>query len=79
MIIALFALGVLSDRSILRGPDNIDLRYSPLSPTAAPMIVHQNSVCVSLNVVGLSLILGGLNHGISDSLLTVSMQTVGMV
>jgi hypothetical protein len=78
MIIALFALGVLSDRSILRDRI-IDLRYSPLSPTAAPMIVHQNSVCVSLHVVGLSLILGGLNHGISDSLLTVSMQTVGLV
>jgi hypothetical protein len=56
----------------------MDLRYSPLSPTAA-LIVHQNSVCVSLEVVGLSLILGGLNHGISDSLLTVSMPTVGLV
>jgi hypothetical protein len=42
------------------GPDNLDLRYPPLSPTAAPMIVHQNSVCVSLNPldVRLPLILG---------------------
>jgi hypothetical protein len=29
------------------GRDNMDLRYPPLSPTATPMIVHQNSVCVS--------------------------------
>jgi hypothetical protein len=57
----------------------MDLRYPPLSPTAAPMIVHQNSVYVSLKVVGPSLILGGLNHGISESLLTVSMLTVGLV
>ena len=61
------------------GPDNMDLRYPPLSPTAAPMVVHQNSVCASLNpldVVRLSLILVILNPGIADSLLTVSMFTV---
>jgi hypothetical protein len=28
----------------------MDLRSPPLSPTAAPMIVHQNSVCVSLSL-----------------------------
>ena len=61
------------------GPDNLDLPYPPLSSTAAPMIVHQNSVCASLdplNVVKLPLILGIPNPGVADSLLTVSMSTV---
>jgi hypothetical protein len=44
------------------------------------MIVHQNSVCVSLSLgpldVGLPLILGDPNPGIVESLLTVSMSTV---
>ena len=81
--LALFALCVLSGRSILR--DQIiwtNLLFPPLSPTTAPIIVHRNSACASLNpldVVRLSLILRFLNHGISDSLLTVSMSTVDLV
>ena len=51
----------------------MDLRYPPLSPTAAPMIVHQNSVCVSLSLgplkVGLPLILVNPNPGIAESVL----------
>jgi hypothetical protein len=60
------------------GRDNVDLRYPPLSPTAAPMIVHQNSVCVFLSPldVRLSLILENPNPGMAESLLTVSMSTV---
>jgi hypothetical protein len=57
----------------------MDLRYPPLSPTATPMIVYQNSVCASLNpldVVRLPLILGMPNLGIADALLTVSMSAV---
>ena len=57
----------------------MDLRYPPLSPTAAPMIVHPNSACASLDpldVVRLPLILGIPNLGIADSLLTVSMSIV---
>jgi hypothetical protein len=68
----------------------MDLRSPPLSLTAAPMIVHQNSVCVSLSlspldvrlpleVVRLPLILGNPNPGIAESLLTVSMSTVDLV
>jgi len=58
----------------------MDLRYPPLSPTAAPMIVHQNSVCVSLGPlnVRLPLILVNPNPGIAESLLTVSMSTVDL-
>src|SRR4051794_37940503 len=83
LTIALFRLCVLSDRSILR--DQIiwtDLRFSPLSSIAAPIIVHRNSACASLNpldAVSLSLILRVLNHGISDSLLTVSMSIIDLV
>ena len=43
------------------GLDNMDLRYLPLSPTAAPMVLCQNSVCASLDaldLVRLHLILG---------------------
>jgi len=60
------------------GRGNMDLRYPPLSPTAAPMVVHQNSVYASLDPldVRLPLILGMPNPGIADSLLTVSMSTV---
>jgi hypothetical protein len=58
------------------GRDNVDLRYPPLSPTAAPMIVRQNSVCVSLSLgplkVALPLILVNPNPGIAESLSTVS-------
>jgi hypothetical protein len=50
----------------------MDLRYPPLSPTAAPMVVCQNSVCASLN----PLTLGMPIPGIADSLLIVSMSTV---
>jgi hypothetical protein len=76
--ITFFALYLLLNKSILRGPDNVDLRCSPLSPTAAPVVVHQDSVYASLNPldVRLSLILGVLNLGIADSLLTVSISTV---
>jgi len=53
------------------GPDNMDLRYSPLSPTVVPMIVHQNSVYVSLSPldVRLPLILVNPNPGIVEPLL----------
>src|SRR5271154_1820535 len=61
------------------GPDNIDLRFPPLSPTAVPVIVHQNSVCVSLAPlhvsslgplhVRLPLILVNPNPGIVEPLL----------
>src|SRR5436305_12392659 len=59
-----------------KGPDNMDLPYPSLSPTAVPMILYQNSVCASLNPVRLSLILAISNPGIAESLLTVSMFTV---
>ena len=51
--------------------DRIDLRFPPLSPTAVPVIVHQNSVCVSLGPldVRLPLILVNPNPGIAESLL----------
>src|SRR4051794_5648040 len=55
----------------------MDLRYPPLSPTAAPIVVCQNSVYASLDpldVVRLPLILGTPNPGIADSLLTVSIS-----
>jgi hypothetical protein len=74
LTIALFTLCVLSDRNILR--DQI------ISSIAAPIIVHRNSACASLNpldVVRLSLIVRVLNHGISDSLLTVSMSIIDLV
>jgi hypothetical protein len=55
------------------GPDNnnMDLRFPPLSPTAALMVVHQDSVCASLDPldVRLPLILVMPNPGIADSLL----------
>jgi hypothetical protein len=54
-------------------------RYPPLSPTAAPMIIHPNSACASLDpldVVGLPLILIIPNLAIADSLLPVSMSIV---
>jgi hypothetical protein len=56
----------------------MDLRYPPLSSTAAPIVVHQDPVCASLDHldVRLPLILGMPNPGIADSLLTVSMSTV---
>jgi hypothetical protein len=31
------------------GPDNMDLRYSPLSPTAALIVADQDSIYASLN------------------------------
>ena len=83
MTIALFALCVLSGRSILK--DQIiwmDLRFPPLSPTAPRMIVHRNSACASLDpldVVRLPLILGVPNPGIAETLSTVSMSTVDLV
>jgi hypothetical protein len=61
------------------GPDNIALHHLSLSSTAAPMVVHQNLVCAFLDhliVVNPPLILGILNPGIPDSLLTVSMSIV---
>ena len=79
VIIALFALCIWSDTSILKGPDNIALHHLPLFSIAAPMVVHQNLVCAFLDrltVVNLLLILGILNLGIPDSLLTVSMSIV---
>jgi hypothetical protein len=74
--IALFALCVLSGRSILRDQTIwTDLR-------APPIIVHRNSAYASLDpldIVGLPLIPGAPNPGIAESLLTVSMSTVGLV
>jgi hypothetical protein len=59
----------------------MNLRYPLLSPTAAPIIVHQNPAYVSLSPlnVRLLLILGNPNPGIAESLLTVSMPTVDLV
>jgi hypothetical protein len=57
----------------------MDLRYSSLSPTAAAMVVDQNSIYASSNSLGvlrLHLIVGLRNLGIADSLLTVSMFTL---
>ena len=79
VIIALFVLGYIVRQEYSEGPDNMDLRYPPLSPTAAPMIVHQNSVCVSSLDVRPPLILVNPNPGIVESLLTVSMSTVDLV
>jgi hypothetical protein len=59
-----------------------DLRYPPLSPTAAPMIVHRNSACASLDlldVVRLPLILEIPNPGVAESLSTMSISTVDLV
>src|SRR4051812_23617204 len=66
--IAFFTLCIVRQENS-EGPDNMDLRYPPLSPTAAP-------VCASLNPlnVRLSLTLEMPNPGIADSLLTVSMS-----
>jgi hypothetical protein len=73
--------GYIIRQEYSEGPDNIDLRYSPLLPTVAPMIVHQNSACVSLGLlnVRLPLILVNPNPGIAESLLIVSMSTVDLV
>jgi hypothetical protein len=58
----------------------MDLRYSPLLPTAVPMMmVRPNLACASLDVVRLCLILGIPNPGIVESLLTVSISTVDLV
>jgi hypothetical protein len=59
----------------------MDLRYPPLSPTAAPMTVYQNLVCVSLGPLDVRppLILVNQNPGIAESLLTVGMFTVDLV
>src|SRR5436305_8136324 len=57
----------------------VGLRYSPLSPTATPMIVHRNSACASLNPLNVAGLLLIPNPGIAESLLTVSMSTVDLV
>jgi hypothetical protein len=63
--------GCIIRQEYSEGPDNIDLRFPPLSPTAVPVIVHQNSVYVSLSPlhVRLPLILVNPNPGIVEPLL----------
>jgi hypothetical protein len=56
----------------------MDLRFPPLSPIAAPVIVHRDLVCVSLDL-RVSLILVYPNPGIAEPLFTVSMSTVDLV
>jgi hypothetical protein len=73
------------------GPGNKDLRFAPLSPTAAPMTVYQYSICASsssdplkvvrlpLNVVRPPPILEIPNPGIAESPLTVSISSIDLV